>query len=76
VEGTRVVLDLGEVRGTAEVWLDGILIDTCPPDHGAPSSHRLAFASPTGGVLAGQTRHDLFGPVAIEVVGRGRGRPG
>lgn len=86
--GSRVVLDLGEVRGTAEVWVDGVLADTLfagpwrsdltaliEPD----VEHRLevvvrgtlapylAVASPTAGVLAGQTRQGLFGPVALEV---------
>lgn len=86
--GARVVLDLGEVRGTAEVLIDGELADTLfagpwRSDVTAAirpgAEHRLeivvrgtlapylAVASPTAGVLAGQRRLGLFGPVAVEI---------
>ncbi|MBT2500154.1 hypothetical protein J7E25_13760 [Agromyces sp. ISL-38] len=87
-EGTRAVLDLGLVRGTTEVRVDGVLVDTLfagpwrsdvseAVEHGGEHlievtvrgtlAPYLDVASPTSAVMAGQTRHGLFGPVRLEI---------
>jgi hypothetical protein len=87
-EGTRAVLDLGLVRGTAEVRVDGVLVETffagpwrsdvsdvveAGREHLIEVTVRgtlapyLDVASPTSAVMAGQTRHGLFGPVRLEI---------
>jgi hypothetical protein len=83
--GGPVVLDLGEVRGTADVLVNGRLLDrlvwgpwrTDITRALHPGDNRLEIvvrgtlagylddASPTMGVVAGQVRTGLFGPVRL-----------
>lgn len=86
-DGTdRVIVDLGEVRGTVQLTVDGAEIGALfagpwrfdiTDALAAPGPHTLRVtvrgtlapyldvASPTSAVVAGQTRHGLFGPVRI-----------
>jgi hypothetical protein len=85
----RTLLDLGIVRGTATVTVDGARVatlfaapwvadlgDTLTPgtEHELVVTVRgtlapyLQYASPTSAVMAGQTVHGLFGPVALRTV--------